>query len=140
MATIQNTYWSEDINPTASSEPKNILKKHADELGNITKNVVQAKITTTIEVDEEANGFIEAPHYTHCFDIFAPVLGYQRFTLFCVQQIIGVDFPLSFFSNYWDKKDECKCGNIEDFNKCLKEILSSRKTADLINSIIAQSS
>jgi len=132
------TFWSKKINPTSLSAPKTILRKHATELGQLTKNIVEANVNTTLQVDD-AEGFANSPTYLHCFDILSPGLGFKSFTLFCVQQSLISDFPLRFYSNYWDKKEWCKCDNLMQFNKCLEEILSSEKTAKLINSIIAQS-
>lgn len=133
------TFWASSINVEATSEAKNILRKSAADLGNLTKNIVEATVNTTIRVDQNADGFMDPPVYTHCFDIIAPLLGYQQFTLFCVDQTVGLEYPLSIFSNYWEKKEQCNCNSVDDLKKCLKEILSSEKTAQLINSIIAES-
>lgn len=130
-------YW-EGIDTNAESEAKSLLKAQALNLGRITKNIVEATITTTLNVDD-ADGFIDPPTTTHCFVIIAPLLGYQRFILFCVDQIIGVEYPLTVYSSYWEKAENCNCENVEDLKKCLKEILSSEKTKGLVNSIIGQS-
>ena len=132
------TFWSTNINPTSLSEPKTILQNQAIELGRLTKNIVQANVNTTLQTDD-AEGFANTPTYLHCFDILSPGLGFKSFTLFCVEQSLISDFPLHFYSNYWDKNEKCKCDNLEQFNKCLEDILSSEKTTKLINSIIAHS-
>jgi hypothetical protein len=91
-------------------------------------------------VAENASGSINLPKIFQSFDIIAPLLGYQRFTLFPVSQIIGLDFPVTFHSKVLTHVSDHVCNNIGEFNIALKEILSSEETVKLINSIISQSS
>ena len=133
----EDVLW-EGINTSVVSKVKMDLQLQASYLGKITNNVVQAKVTTNLNIDENANGFIDKPIVTYCFEIFATILDYTRFSLFCVEQTIGVELPLKVSSNYWAKK-ECNCDTIDDFKKCLKEIFSSNDIISIINSIIATS-
>src|ERR1700722_14028498 len=92
---FEKPFWSENNNFVPQSNVKLFLIKQANELGRITKNIVEANIETSLLVDEEANGFTSAPKFTHCFEILAPFLGYQKVTLFCITQIVGIEFPLT---------------------------------------------
>jgi len=139
MPNTAETFWSGSINPSSSSIPKTLLKQQAISLGVITKNIVEATISSTID-EEKVDGFIDPPKITHSFDIIAPLLGYQRFTLFQVKQAIGLEYPVSFFSNYVKDIKYQECNDIQQVNENLKQILASKETANLINSIIAQSS
>ena len=114
------------------------MQLQASYLGKITNNVVEARVVTNLNIDDTTNGFIDRPTVTYCFDILAPLLDYKKFTLFCVEQTIGIELPLKIFSNYWVKK-ECTCEKIEDFKTCLKDIFISPDITGLINSIIATS-
>ena len=133
------TFWSGSINPASFSEPKNILRTQAASLGNITKNIVEATINSTIETDEEVDGFISEPKIIHSFDIVAPLLGYQKFTLFYIKQTIGIEYPVEIHSKYIRPVKYSKCNNLQEFESSLKEILSSDIVVKLINSIIGQS-
>ncbi len=134
----QDTILWKGIDTSNVSSVKSVMQQQATYLGRITNNVVEAKLRTTLNVDETANGFIDKPTVTYCFDIVAPLLNYSSFTLFCVEQIVGVEYPIKFYSNYWEKK-ECECKDITGFTKCLEEILSSEQVVHIINSIIATS-
>jgi hypothetical protein len=125
--------WSSDISISSQSTPKMLMKKQASDLGVITKNIVEADVTTTIY-----NDGIETM-YSHCFVLIAPLLNYERITLFCIDQPLISEYPLKINSEFYTNED-CSCDNIDKFNGCLKQILSSKEVADLINSLIAQSS
>ena len=86
------------------SEIKVFMQLQASYLGKITNNVVEARVVTNLNIDDTTNGFIDRPTVTYCFDILAPLLDYKKFTLFCVEQTIGIELPLKIFSNYWVKK------------------------------------
>ena len=133
----QEILW-EGIDTANISEVKSYMQLQASYLGKISNYVVEAKITTSLNIDETISGFIDRPTVTYCFDVLAPLLGYQRFSLFCVEQTIGIELPLKINSPYWSKK-ECACTTFEDFKKQLKELFSSREVVGFINSIIASS-
>lgn len=139
MPNSPETFWSESINPAAQSVVKAMLRQQAIGLGQITKNIVTADIDSTV-VAENASGFINPPNIIHSFDIIAPLLGYQRFTLFYIAQIIGLEFPITFHSKMLKQVPLPVCNNLGEFNTALREILSSKESVDLINSIIEQSS
>lgn len=138
MEGTTKSFRSPGINPNKDSLLKAVLKRQAQELATITKNIVEADINTSLAVDD-ASGTQSLPYYQHCFNIISPSLGYQHFSLFCIKQNMLTEFPVTFYSDYWGGKGWCEADNLIAFNKCLKEILSSEKTAELINSIIAQS-
>lgn len=138
MEEATKSFWGTGINPNQDSVVRSVLKRQAEALASITKNIVEADINTSVTVDE-GDGFQDLPYYQHCFNIISPALGYQRFTLFCVKQNMLAEFPVSFYSDYWARTNWFKAENFSAFNHCLEEILSSEKTANLINSIIAQS-
>ena len=126
---LTENLWSTEINTSSQSTPKMLMKKQAADLGIITKNIVEADVTTNI-----FNG-----GYTHCFVLIAPLLNYERITLFCIDQPIVEEYPLTINSQYYNKLD-CSCDTLEKFSSCLKEILSSKEVVNIINSLIAQSS
>ncbi len=138
MEGTTKSFWSSGINPNNDSMLRAALKRQAKELASITRNIVEADINTALMVDG-GDGFQNQPHYQHCFNIISPALGYQHFALFCVKQNLLAEFPVVFRSDYWGKQGWCKAENFADFNNCLEEILSSEKTAELVNSLIAQS-
>lgn len=139
MPNSPETFWSESINPAGHSVVKTMLRQQALGLGQVTKNIVTADIDSTV-VAENANGFINPPNIIHSFDIIAPLLSYQRFTLFYISQTIGLEFPMAFHSKLLKHVPLPTCNNLGEFNAALKEILSSKESVDLINSIIEQSS
>jgi hypothetical protein len=138
MSDTTNSLWSGSIDPSSSSPAKTMLKHQAVNLGIITRNVVEADINSRISVDN-TDGFMDAPKIIHSFDIIAPLLGYQRFTLFNVSQVVGIDFPIEFYSKYVSGIKHPICHSLQEFNENLQQILSSQDTADLVNSIIKQS-
>jgi hypothetical protein len=129
----ETNFWSQDININAESSPKVLMKKQASELGRITRNLVEAEVTTVI-FDEN--------QYQHCFTLVAPILNYEKITLFCINQPLVADFPLKISYDFSNKHTEtnCDCNDLTSFEHCLRDILSSKEVGDLINSLIAQSS
>ena len=126
---LTENLWSNDINIASQSTPKMLMKKQAVQLGIITKNIIEADVTTNI-----ING-----NFMHCFVLIAPLLDYERIILFCINQPLIEEYPLTINSQFYNKQDY-SCDSIEAFNSCLKEILSSKEVVGLINSLIAQSS
>ncbi len=125
-------FWSNTININAESSPKVLMRKQASELGRITRNLVEAEVTTVI-IDGQ---------YQHCFNLIAPILNYEKIALFCINQGIVNEFPLTISYDFSNKFNEanCGCNDIQAFENCLKTILSSEEVSKLINSLIAQSS
>lgn len=133
----QEILWK-GIDTSNVSQVKTYMQLQASYLGKMTNNVVEARVSTNLNIDDNISGFVDRPTVTYCFDILAPILDYKQFTLFCVEQTIGVELPLKIYSTYWNKK-ECQCQEMDDFFKCLKEIFASPEVTSLINSIIATS-
>jgi hypothetical protein len=126
-----DTLWDESIiNGVDTKEtPKMLLKKQASDLAVITKQVVQANITTEMEHD----GFL------HCFDIIAPVLNYSTNTAFCVKQPLNADFPLIIYTGIGILDVNDKCDDLDDFKVHLSNIFKSKEMVAMVQSIIKQS-
>ncbi len=126
-----DTLWDESIiNGVDTKEtPKMLLKKQASDLAIITKQVVQAKVTTEMEYD----GFV------HCFDIIAPVLNYSNNTAFCIKQPLETDFPLIIYRGVGVLEVDKECENLDDFRQHLGNIFKSRAMVAMIQNIIKQS-
>lgn len=76
---------------------------------------------------------------TYCFTIIAPYVGQSRLTLFCIQQDLDKEFPLEFTSDYLNNGEPCTCVDMDSFDKCLKNIISSPEATQIINNLIAKS-
>jgi hypothetical protein len=135
MNTVAVNMWSTKINREAKSDLKAILIKQATELGRLTKNIAEAKVSTYILEEAQDN----QPLMQQCFDVVAPILGHSEVTIMCIKHKVTNEFPCSFFSAYWDRVGWQTCNSKDEFNALLSEILSSDKTTELVNSFIAQS-
>lgn len=109
--------------------PAKILKKQASELAIITRQVVQANVSTTMQDDS----------FLHCFDIIAPVLNYSVTTAFCISQPLKSDFPLTIYTGIGVLEVDKICNDFEEFNKGLTDIFKSEQMVSLIKNIIKQS-
>ncbi len=129
---MEETLWKLDEITTINNDdnPTFILKKEAKKLGELTRQIVEAQINTSM--NEQS--------FTHCFDIVAPVLDYSSYTAFCIEQPIDKTFPITIYKGIGVFEELNKtCNTIAEFKACLSEIFSSSKMKELIQSIIKQS-
>ncbi len=127
------SFWNNDkIDKNSSSAPLKIMVEQANSLSTITNEYLIGQVITNSNGDKSIN---------YCFTIIAPYLNQSRLTLFCIDQELDKEFPLNFYSDYFPSSDNCSvCNDLDSFNKCLKNIISSDKVSELINGLIAKSS
>jgi len=133
----QEVLWK-GIDTSKVSEVKLFMQVQASYLGKITNNVVEAKVTTNLNMDDFTVTVGDKITVTYFFEILAPLLDYKSFTLFSVVQTIGAEFPLTIRS-FYTKLPEQMCATIDDFKRHLQDFFSSPEILGLINSIIATS-
>ena len=128
---MTESLWSNDIveELNLSETPKMLLKEQASVLARLTKQIVQADVTTTMEND----GFI------HCFEVIAPALNYSTTVAFCIFQPLQNQFPLTIYKGIGVLEVDNKCDNIDEFKSCLSNIFKSSAMVYLIKNIIQQS-
>lgn len=125
-------FWNKDkIDIHAISAPLKTMVEQANILSDVTNDYLQGQVLTK---NNNGNNTI-----TFCFTVVAPYLNKSRVTLFCIEQEIDKDFPIKFYSYYYEKETTYNCEDKEAFNNYLKNIISSNQVTDLINGLIAKS-
>lgn len=107
------------------------MVEQANSLSSVTNDYLQGQVMTYNNGTDKT--------ITYCFTIIAPYLNQSRLTLFCIEQELDKEFPLKFYSEYFDNESPCTCADIDSFNTCLKNIISSDKASEMINGLIAKS-
>lgn len=125
---MSKNFWPSEIGTQKMVVPKTMLVEQANFFNEMTKNRLVAKVNTR-RVSSRMDGFV------HEFDIVVPTLGNYTFTLFSVKHDLGIypleiDFDLA--GTEYPKVGE------KEFESTLKEILTSKKTIDTINGLMAQ--
>ncbi|GAB4202400.1 MAG: hypothetical protein OHK0022_25560 [Roseiflexaceae bacterium] len=130
--------WPDDISFNAIKAPVAILKEQAALLGKKTNKIVTAKITR--RTNETFKPFM----YT--FHLVAPALQNYHYRLFSIGHDINL-YPVTFHIDTDIRKElhpgkepfEFTAENEDDFISLLRQILKSKKTKFIIESILAQS-
>ena len=129
MEALENFWAGEKIKQDHVSIPLKIISEQSKLLNNLTQGLLQGDI---LAYNNGGTAIL-----TYCFTIIAPFIDQSRFTLFCIDQPLQKEFPLRFYADHMGFN--CECEDLQSFNKCLKDILSSDETASIINNLIAKS-
>ncbi len=131
MATI--SFWNNDkIDKNASSAPLQTMVEQANSLSVVTNDYLQGQVLTFNNEGTDKT-------ITYCFTIIAPYLNQSRLTLFCIEQELDKEFPLKFYSDYFESDSPCNCEDTESFNTCIRDIISSDRVSEMINGLIGRS-
>lgn len=120
--------WPEEIGSIEGNPPITVIKKQAALLGDKTSNLVEGKVTRTVEEDNVVISFY----------LNALALGDYRYKLFSVYHSIGNLYPVrTFGSDEQDRRDGIK--DEAELNDYLRSKFKSEKTLAVIRSLIVQS-
>ena len=148
MANVTKDLWPDIIrmSGTSARSPVAILRQQAAYLGDKTQNIVEAEVSTSAHIRSLADpetlairrtpGLIIMPPYdfTHTFRLVAPLLDNYKYDLFIVMHNVVI-YPLVF--KYQD--EDYQVGDEEEFLDRLQAVLSSEKTREIIEQLIALS-
>lgn len=131
METQINSLWPEDIGTNIDqSNPVTILKQQAALLGQRTKNIVEAQVSTSTFAD----------HFIHSFNLVAPAIGY-KYLLFRVQHGPEI-YPIALIYDTTDSTSltiRMTASSETEFLDLLKEVFSSARTRKVIETLLAMS-
>lgn len=129
--------WPDEIEAIDEiKSPVTILKEQASLLGNKTKNVLKAEVRPTNRVGEE---------FSYRFFLVAPALQDYHYELFTIWHTITL-YPVKFLVDS-EIAEEFKIGkdrtlnahSEEKFIEILERILKSKKTVEVMQVLLAQS-
>lgn len=103
-----------------------LLREQAALLGQKTKNLVEAEVSTDALPDH---------HISHNFTLVAPAMDNYRYGLLTVIHPIET-YPLTI--HFAPDNSSFQAKNEDDFLGLLKRLLSSEKTKKIVQSLIAQ--
>jgi hypothetical protein len=112
-------FWGE-IGTTDIRTPLSILREQAAALGPRTKNIVEAKVETTV-----IGGY-----FVHSFSLVVPSLDNYKYELFDVRHEPDL-YPVR-VDTFTDLANE------DAFKTWLRERLSSERTRKIVNNLLAQ--
>lgn len=117
-------FWPEEIGAATEITPVLVLKEQAALLGRRTKNLVEAKVATSIT----------GRHFNHSLSLRVPTLGDYQFRLLSIAHGISI-FPVEILDELEPKKTLAK--DLDEFTAILKNILSSKKVESTINHLLS---
>ncbi len=127
METQVRDFWPANLAIIDVLAPVGILREQAALLGQKTKNLVEAEVTTSTHHD----GTIMLQFY-----LVVPAMDHYRYRLFSVNH--GAElYPLDIYFGSGPGPFS-KAANEQDFISQLKNILSSEKTKRVVGSLLAQ--
>jgi hypothetical protein len=123
MATHTADFWPDDIGQSDLRTPVSLLREQAVALGEKTKNVVTAEVTSSAAGEA----------FTHFLVLLAPAVNY-RYQLITIQHPITL-YPMTAMisGGSWARID-----SEDGFIQWLKAALTSDKTKGVIRALIAQ--
>ena len=135
MENVTKDLWSEDIGVAEVSQrtPVAILRQQAAYLGDKTQNIVKAEVSTSPRSSPLLD-LSSLYDFTHTFTLVAPILENYKYDLFIVMHNLGL-YPLVLqyaHQNY-------DAGTEAEFIRQLQKVLSSPRTKEIIQQLIAMS-
>lgn len=123
MAGEVRDLWPQDIGGASLLTPVTILRQQATLLGQKTNQLVVAEVNTQSQ----------GPNFQHSFVIVAPALDNYRYELFSVHH--GITFyPMTVVRENSPERVDSQ----EQFLGWLRTILSSPRTKNIVQSLLAQ--
>ncbi|MFN0124354.1 MAG: hypothetical protein ACKV2V_27965 [Blastocatellia bacterium] len=129
METQVRDLWPNDIGvlDTDFLTPVGILREQASRLGEKTKNIVEARVSTS------KNG----PTLIHTFTLVAPAMDNYQYALLGVSHPAFELYPVNI--QYFPTNAGLAARAQDEFLERLGQYLSTEKTRNIIQSLIAQS-
>jgi len=130
--------WPDDITTINVKVPVAILREQASLLGKKTQNIVESQVQRLDKGLEDVGMFV------YGFYIVAPALGNYRYKLFTVCHDVS-SYPVNFDIDEDIKNEICPDKNTisaeseKEFLEILKKIFQSKRTKQIIGSLISQS-
>jgi hypothetical protein len=124
-----------DFTTVVTRSPKTVLKEQANFLGERTKNVIVAKVTSASSLTDEAKEY-----FIHSFNLFVPSLRY-KYELFSVAHKVS-PYPCT-ISYYGDSAvifnavGKSSINDEQEFLKVLRIIFSDQETTNIISSLLS---
>jgi len=142
MSVLDTDLWPKGIFEETVITPLAIMKKQASLIGQKTQNLLEGAVISRPLTSEEAGRFRmevqdeidlgKGQLVLHRFVLVAPALGDLRHTLFSAVHSLEL-YPVAV------NKTQYNCLSEEKFVKALAEILQSKETKSIIQSMISQS-
>lgn len=136
--------WPSDLGETDIVPPVAILREQAALLGNKTKNLVEARVSTSKatsphEIFTRFDG-LRPGDFIHQFILVAPALGNYMFDLFTIYHGIKM-YPLTIRTTFplEESQNSTICKTEDEYFAALQAVLSHKYTLDMIHALIAQS-
>jgi len=138
--------WPENLTVTETKAPVIILREQASLLGETTQNIVEAEVRNTDAFPDMRRAKEDDMGFRYVFYIVAPALGNYRYKLFTIWHSVDL-YPVIICPDqdirdelYPDShKDEIQAESENEFVGMLKAIFHSRRTGNIIQALISQS-
>ncbi len=133
MSTAIDDLWPVEIaSVTDEVPPVTILKQQASLLGQKTKNIVEAKVETTLS---DIEGVLR-----HTLYLVAPALNFYRHPLLDVEHKVTSMYPAFFEMPRSDiKQKKFLARDEQEFKDGLKRVFADEETKKVIGALLAQS-
>jgi hypothetical protein len=128
MADTSRDFWPDIETTPTFTTPLTILKEQAAALAKKTKGLLEGRVDTTTDVFDR---------FEHLFRIVAPTLDNYAYELFRVKHNVLL-YPVEIEWSRLGNPDTMKIDSEQEFERALKQILSSTETMKVISNLLAQ--
>jgi hypothetical protein len=122
----QEDYWSPDLGKKEIVTPVALMRAQANLLGERTRQQIIADVRNLSAGSPD--------QIIWSFQLISPVLGSYRYELFRVFHAVQV-YPARI---NWEGHPDKEVNSQEAFKTALREILGSKQTTDIVDSLLAQ--
>ncbi|RLC20652.1 MAG: hypothetical protein DRI57_04335 [Deltaproteobacteria bacterium] len=138
--------WPENLTVTGIKAPVIILREQASLLGDTTQNIIEAEVKRADVSPDMRLDKKNDMGFRYVFYIVAPALGNYQYKLFTIWHSVDL-YPVIICPDqdvrdelYPDShKDEIQTESENEFIEMLKAIFHSKKTGNIIQALVSQS-